>query len=354
MNEHPEPPETHRLIEIAIEALPAPVINEFGGIEQLLYFRLPMKNRFRRINVRDGLLLKGPNGWAEVSPFWDYDARESARWLAAGLEAARGKLPEQKRESVPVNATVPVVDPQRAYEIVKNSGGARTVKVKVAEPGSTISEDCARIEAVRDALGPDGNIRVDANAAWDVEEAIAAIRALNRASQTGGGDALEYVEQPCPSVVELATVRRLVDVCIAADESVRRARDPLEVARAEAADLVIVKVQPLGGARNLLRVVEQAGLPAVVSSALDSSVGIARGVQCAAALDELPFACGLATTQMFTADVTKNPMRPVDGEMRPRDIEIDTEAGAVIPADAADALEIRRWVTRLEEMVHCL
>lgn len=348
------PTDSARLLEVAIEALPASVVNVFEGIDRLLYFRLPLKNKFRRITVRDGLILRGPGGWAEVSPFWDYDARESAQWLRAGLEAAQSEPLRRKREAVPVNATVPVVDPQVAFDIVKNSGGARTVKVKVADPNSTISEDCARIEAVRDALGPAGQIRVDANAAWDVPQALEAIRELNRACQSRGGADLEYVEQPCATVEELARVRQQVDVRIAADESVRRASDPLAVARAGAADLVIVKVQPLGGAKRLIDVVERAGLPAVVSSALDSSVGLARGVECAAALDELPFACGLATSQMFTADVTKTPLRPVDGVIIPQEIEIDEAAVSFLPHRRDEAEHLTRWLARLEEMVHCL
>lgn len=348
------PTDSARLLEVAIEALPASVVNVFEGIDRLLYFRLPLKNRFRRITVRDGLILRGPGGWAEVSPFWDYDARESAQWLRGGLEAAQSEPLPRKREAVPVNATVPVVDPQVAFDIVKNSGGARTVKVKVADPNSTISEDCARIEAVREALGSAGQIRVDANAAWDVPQALQAIRELNRACQSGGGADLEYVEQPCATVEELARVRQQVDVRIAADESVRRASDPLAVARAGAADLVIVKVQPLGGAKRLIDVVERAGLPAVVSSALDSSVGLVRGVECAAALDELPFACGLATSQMFTADVTKTPLRPVDGVITPQEIEIDEAAVSFLPHRRDEAEHLTRWLARLEEMVHCL
>ena len=154
-------------------------------------------------------------------------------------------------------------------------GGCTTAKVKVADPGTSLAEDCARLEAVRDAIGS-GRIRVDANASWDVEQARRAIDELDRAA---GG--LEYVEQPCSSVPELAQVRRVVDVPIAADESVRRAEDPLAVARAQAADILIVKVQPLGGVRRATRIVEQAGLPAVVSSALDTSIGIGMATQLA-------------------------------------------------------------------------
>ena len=161
---------------------------------------------------------------------------------------------------------------------------------------------------MRDALGPEGRIRVDANGAWSVSEAVAAVRRLDRAA---GG--LEYVEQPCASVEELAVVRRAVDVPIAADESIRRAADPYRVRDLEAADIAVLKVQPLGGVRACLRIAEDIGLPVVVSSALETSVGIAAGVALAAALPELPYACGLATVRLLEDDVVTEPLLPVDG-----------------------------------------
>ncbi|MDO5729367.1 MAG: o-succinylbenzoate synthase [Actinomycetaceae bacterium] len=339
----------HALVEIDLDELSPRTRDAFDGIDRLLYYSLPLKNRFRRIDVRDGLVLRGPYGWSEVSPFWDYGPEESAAWLRAGLAAARQKPPALKRSAVPVNATVPVVSPERAHEIVTQSGGCRTVKVKVADPGTSLSEDCARIEAVRAALGPNGRIRVDANAAWDIEQAVTAIAQLNRAAESGGGDGLEYVEQPCPSVDDLAAVRQRTEVRIAADESVRRADDPLAVARAEAADLVIVKVQPLGGVRRVIDICAEAGLPAVVSSALDSSIGLARGVQCAAALDELPFACGLATSAMFTTDIAKSRVVPVNGAIPVKDSLLD--GNRTTEPTPGDRRMIRRWLDRLDEMV---
>ena len=186
------------------------------------------------------------------------------------------------RDRIPVNVTVPAVAGERAAMIVTNSCGCRTAKVKVAEPGQSEADDVERLEAVRDAIGPDGRIRIDANGGWDLDTAVARLPMLDRAA---GG--LEYAEQPCPSVEDLAALRRKVDVPIAADESVRRAEDPLRVARLEAADIVVLKVQPLGGVRACLRLAEQCGLPVVVSSALETSVGIAAGVALAAALPEL-------------------------------------------------------------------
>jgi o-succinylbenzoate synthase len=298
-------------------------------------YRLPLRTRFRGIDVRDGLLVRGPAGWGEFSPFWEYGPQESRRWWAAAREAAVDGWPPPRRDAVPVNVTVPAVGPERAHAIVRASG-CRTAKVKVAEPGQTPADDLARVEAVRDALGPTGAIRVDANAAWDVDTAAARIAALDRVG-------LEYVEQPCAGLDELAALRRRIDVRIAADEAVRRSPDPLRVDLREACDVVVLKVQPLGGVRAALRVAEAHGLPCVVSSALESSVGIAAGVALAAALPELPFACGLATVALFTDDVTSRPLLPVDGALPVVRPEPDRLAAVTADDDTA-----ARWQARLD------
>src|SRR5690349_13386993 len=271
-------------------------------------FAIPMRTRFRGITVREGALIQGPAGWGEFSPFAEYGPAESARWLASAIESATAGFPAPLRASVPVNVTVPAVGPERAHSIVAASG-CRTAKVKVADPGQTEADDLARVEAVRDALGPGGAIRVDANAAWDVDTAAARIKALDAAV------GLEYVEQPCPALEDLVALRRRVDVRVAADEVVRRSADPLRVDLRDACDVVVLKAQPLGGVRAALRVAEAHGLPCVVSSALESSVGIAAGVALAAALPEVPFACGLATVALFTHDVSSTPLLPVGGEL---------------------------------------
>jgi len=270
-------------------------------------FALPMTTRFRGITEREGLVFEGAGGWGEWSPFLDYDTPEIEPWLRCAEEAAAGDWPTPVRETVPVNATVPAVGPERAHEIVTRSG-CTTAKVKVADPGQSLADDIARVEAVRDALGPDGKVRIDVNGLWTVDKALAAIGVLDRAA---GG--LEYVEQPCPTVEELADVRRKVEVPIAADESIRRAADPYRVRDLEAADVAVLKVQPLGGVRACLRIAEDIGLPCVVSSALETSVGMAAGVALAAALPELPFASGLATVALFTGDVTSTPLLPGGG-----------------------------------------
>jgi O-succinylbenzoate synthase len=302
---------------------------------------VPMRTRFRGITVREGMLARGPAGWGEFSPFLEYDARVAAPWLRAAREAALEGWPAPLRETVPVNVTVPAVGPEAAHRIVV-AGGCRTAKVKVAEPGQSPAEEEARLEAVRDALGPDGRIRVDANGLWSVDDAVARIATLDRAA---GG--LEYVEQPVADVEDLARVRRRVDVPVAADESIRRAEDPYRVRDLEAADVAVLKVQPLGGVRACLRIAEDIGLPVVVSSALETSVGIAAGVALAAALPELPYACGLATVQLLTDDVAVRPLLPVDGALPVGPAEVDLGALARL---AASRERDEHWRARLAEV----
>jgi O-succinylbenzoate synthase len=272
-------------------------------------YSIPLTTRFRGITVREGALLEGDAGWGEWSPFVEYPPDGAEPWLRCAEEAAAGDWPAPLRSTVPVNATVPVVSPADAHDLVRRSG-CTTAKVKVADPGVPLADDVARVEAVRDALGTSGRIRVDANGAWDVDAAVAAIRELDRAA-----DGLEYVEQPCASVEDLAVVRRRVTTPIAADESIRRAADPYRVRDLGAADIAILKVQPLGGVRACLRIAEDIGLPVVVSSALETSLGLAAGVALAAALPSLEHACGLATRSLLTGDLATPQLVPVDGAL---------------------------------------
>ncbi|MFL6059956.1 MAG: o-succinylbenzoate synthase [Marmoricola sp.] len=305
-------------------------------------YSIPLTTRFRGIDVREGMLLRGDAGWGEFSPFLEYDDPTAAPWLAAALEAAELGWPEPLRTEIPVNVTVPACDPERARTIVLGSNGCRTAKVKVAEPGQDPGEDEARLEAVRDALGPDGLIRIDANGGWEAATAIARIPVLDRAA---GG--LEYVEQPSPSVEDLALVRRRVDVPIAADESIRRAEDPYRVRDLEAADVAVLKVQPLGGVRACLRIAEDIGLPVVVSSALESSVGIAAGLALAAALPELRHACGLATVQLLAGDVVTAPLLPREGHLPVGMPQVDA---AQVARWHAGAGRSRHWDERLRRV----
>src|SRR6478735_7925816 len=319
-----------------------------GGVEELLSSArvvvLPMRVKFRGILERETLLLRGPLGWGEFGAFPEYGDAEAARWLSAAVEAGWHGFPAPLRTSIPVNATGPAVAAERVPEILARFGRVDAVKVKVAEPGQTLDDDNARVAAVRAAL-PDAAIRVDANGGWDVPTAV---EALTRLAAVG----LEYAEQPVPDIAGLAEVRRRlraagVPVLIAADESVRKEDDPLKVARAGAADLIVVKVAPLGGVRRALEIVAAAGLPAVVSSALDTSVGIRAGLALAASLPDLPYACGLGTVSLLAADVTRDSLVPDDGAIRLRDVAVDD---GLLAEYAAEPERRDWWLDRLRRV----
>ena len=305
-------------------------------VDRLHVVALPMRVRFRGIDVREVALFEGPSGWGEFGAFLEYGPAEAAHWLASAIEAAYVEPPVPVRESIPINATVPAVEAARVPEVLARFPGARTAKVKVAEAGQTLADDVARVEAVR-ALVP--TVRVDANGGWTVAQAVEAARAL-----TVGGP-LEYLEQPCATVPELAEVRRLVDVPVAADESIRKADDPLLVVRAKAADVAVVKVAPLGGVRRLLDIAAQVDVPIVVSSALDSAVGMSQGLLAAGCLPELRHACGLGTGGLFVEDVTE-PLLPVDGYLPVVAVVPDP---ARLAALGATAQRRQWWIERIAE-----
>jgi o-succinylbenzoate synthase len=305
--------------------------------------RIPMRVPFRRVSWREAVLIEGAAGWGEFSPFPEYPPTMTARWLAAGLEAAVREWPSPVRSEIPVNVTVPAVDPEVAFHTVLESG-CRTAKVKVAEPGEGPEVDDARVAAVRQALGPAGRLRIDVNAAWTVDEATTHIERLARHD-------LEYVEQPVRTVDELVELRRQVDVPIAADEAIRLADDPMEVVERGAADLLVLKVQPLGGVRRTLDLAERSGLPVVISSALETSVGLAAGLAAAAALPELRYACGLATGSLLEGDVTHDPLRPVRGVMTVRRPVPDLDLVAEWRADPETELRLLRRLREAAELL---
>jgi len=301
--------------------------------------RVPLTVPFRGVTTREAALLRGPAGWGEFAPFVEYDDVESARWLAAAVEAAWTGWPPPRRETVPVNATVPAVPAAAVPGVLARFPGCTTAKVKVAQAGQALSDDVARVGAVRGVLGPDGLIRVDANGAWSVPAAVEALAAL-------APYGLEYAEQPCAGLPELAALRRELAgaVAVAADESVRKAADPERVVLAGAADLVVLKVAPMGGVRAALRVASGCLLPVVVSSALETSVGIAAGVALAAALPDLPYACGLGTVGLLAADVTARPLAPGGGRLPVRPVAPDPDR---LESLAAPADRRAWWVDRL-------
>ncbi len=305
-------------------------------------YGLTMTTRFRGLTVREGMVLLGEAGWGEFCPFPEYGDAEAKPWLEAAIEAATTDWPAPVRTQVPVNSIIPAVDPQTAHDLARTAGCV-TAKIKVANHPDSAAEDVARVEAVRDALGSRGRLRVDANAAWDVDTAVTRLRLLDAAA---GG--LEYAEQPCGTLAELAAVRRRVNVPIAADESIRRAPDPMAVALSGAADIAVLKCAPLGGVWRSLEVAQACGLPCVVSSALESSVGLAAELALAAALPHLDYACGLATISLLDADLTDpaGELLPVGGMLQvPALRPVPSEER--LTASRLDPVRERWWRERL-------
>ncbi|MGQ7295336.1 o-succinylbenzoate synthase [Quadrisphaera sp. KR29] len=324
---------------------------------------LPLRVRFRGIDVREALLVRGPAGWGEFAPFTEYDDATAAAWLAAGLEAAWQGWPAPLRERVTVNATVPAVPAARVPEVLARFPGCTTAKVKVAERGQSLADDLARVAAVRRVLAErdpgGGRVRVDANGGWGVQEAATALAAL---VDGPGQGPLEYAEQPCAGVDDLVALRQRlahdgVGVRVAADESIRRASDPLAVVRAGAADVAVLKVAPLGGVRSVLALADQLraeglarhgrAVPVVLSSALDTAVGLSAGLAAAAALPLAPgeeqLASGLGTASLFAADVAAG-REPAGGSLPVGAVEPDP---ALLERHAAPPERRAWWLQRL-------
>jgi len=308
-------------------------------------FSLPLSRTFRNVDHREGLLIDGPSGWGEWAPFVEYSDDVAAQWLAGAVEAAFGTWPAAVRQSIPVNAIIPGTSAQDAFALTLaavQQQGCTTVKVKVGEPHrglTTLADDVERVAAVRAALDEcdiAGHIRIDANAVWSVDEAEVALAALQSAAR-----GLQYAEQPCATLSDLAQLRQRVDVPIAADESIRTADDPARAAAEGAVDVVIVKATPLGGVARALEVVAAAGVPCVVSGAMDSAVGLGAGLALAGALPQLFGACGLGTGSLLAADVVRDRLVPTGGVLSVERISPDPQA--LQQAAAAMSLERREW-----------
>lgn len=285
-------------------------------------FAVPLRATFRGLRHREGVLIKGPSGWGEFAPFDDYDDLHAGRWLAAAIEAAWGSWPAPVRDAIDVNAIIPDVDSTQAGILAREAvreQGCRTIKVKV---GKSLAEDEARVVAVRDALdiaGIDGRIRLDANAAWSLDEALVALRRLLSYG-------IEYVEQPCADLADVVRVREQLGVQVAVDEIIRKAEDPTSVRLAGKVDYAICKPMTLGGAHATLAIAASIGVPVVVSGSLDTSVGLAASIAAAAALPELTTACGLGTGMLLSADVTSAPLLPRNGRVPAGRIAPDLDA----------------------------
>jgi O-succinylbenzoate synthase len=308
--------------------------------DNALAFAIPTLNRSGGTSIREGMLLEGPQGWGEFSPFTDDDA---AAWLTAATEPGTVGWPDAMRGRVPVSVTVPAVEPEDAHELVTRSG-CSTADVVVADRPDSLAEDIARLEAVRDALGRLGAIRCIANGAWDVDAGVQAIGAMARAV----GD-LEYVQDPCRTVEDLAALRLRVEVRIAADAADVANRSALH----DAADVAVLRSGPLGGVRRALRVGERIGLPCVVSSALETSVGLAAGLAVAGALPELPFACALGTRLLMSGDVVTaaRSLLPVDGYLPVAPMPPAPDRELVERYALTDPERLTTWRMRLRSVV---
>lgn len=303
-------------------------------------FAIPLTDSVGEVTICEGMLIEGPQGWGEFSPPAGCDDRQAGRWLTAAIEVGTVGWPDPLRGRVPVAVTVPAVSPQRARELVEQAG-CHTAAVQVGE--GELNADLARLEAVRDALGPGAAIRCDANGRWGVDAAVAAIPVLDRAA---GG--LEFVEQPCRTLDEIAAVRRRVDVPIAVDQSVRNAADPRALALAESADLAVLTVGALGGVRRALRVAETCGIPCIVAAEPESSIGLSGGLALAGVLADIGFASALGGARLLSGDVVSpgRSLIPRDGYLPVAPMPPGPDL-ALVQRFAAPAGRVAWWRRRL-------
>ena len=286
-------------------------------LDSLRVIALPMKTNFRGISDREVALIKGSHGWGEFSPFLEYDDAESAPWLASAIEAATTPQPKLYRTSVAVNGTIPALnDPDDLARIVDSFPGVNTFKVKV---GNNLVEDLARIKVIRQ-LRPQANIRIDVNGLWNVGQAEEFLASVGQ---------IEYVEQPCATIEELRELKSRTPVKIVGDEILRKAPNPFEIDLTGAIDYLMLKVQPLGGIKRAHAIAEHHKLPIVVSSALESAVGIKHGLTLAASFEEMNFDCGLGTGSLLAADVAHLPI--VDGKIEISEFEPQLDGLDVAP-----------------------
>ena len=303
---------------------------------------VPMRVRFRGVTSREVVLFEGSHGWAEWSPFLEYEDAEAAVWLRAALEYGFAPTPELRTKSIFINATLAAVSPEEVEGQLTAFGKFRTVKIKVAEPGQSIEADLARVRRVHE-LHPSAAIRLDANGGYDVATAIEVAKQLAIESID-----LQYFEQPVKTIAELAEVReRLSRIAtkVAADESVRKETDPLAVAAANAADVLVIKAQPLGGISSALEITKRANLPVTVSSALETSVGISMGLHLAGSLEVESFDAGLGTVALLADDVCDEPFIAKDSQLA---VKRAVPSEIKLASLAADSERTQWWQERLK------
>lgn len=309
-----------------------------GSLGKVWVVSIPMRTAFRGVKHREALIFQGER-FAEWSPFLEYEDQEAASWLKGALSWANDPLPTLVRDQISINATLPAVTPDEVADVLSQFGKFKTVKIKVAGPGESLTQDMARIERVR-ALYPEAKLRLDANGGYSVSQALQMVEQLSRFN-------LEYLEQPVQSVSEMAELRKQLagtGVKIAADESIRKTGDPQAVMRAEAADIVMLKAQPLGGIAASLEIAQSLGLEVVVSSALETSLGISQGLHLAGALPELNYDCGLGTLNLFDGDIVQQSLIPNQSMLDVSVVEPDVE---LLEKYAASPERTSWWETRL-------
>ena len=309
---------------------------------------IPLRVPFRGLTQREALIFKGSKRWAEFSPFVEYEDHEALRWLEAALSFANDPLPHLYRNQVGINATLPAIAPAEIPAALRPFGEFRTVKIKIAQVGQTRKDDLVRIKFVADHYRG-VRIRLDANGGLSVSEALDFAKQLSEFS-------IEYLEQPVATISELAQLKSLfvehdINIPIAADESIRKASDPLEVARLKAADIAVLKVQPLGGIASALAIASESGLEPVISSALETSIGISQGLYLAAGVPALERDCGLGTASLLAGDVVSNPLIPIDGMLSTAELEPDPE---LLLKYAASEERTAWWLQRLGRCLELL
>lgn len=316
-----------------------------GSLGKVWVVSIPMRTAFRGVKYREALIFRGER-FAEWSPFLEYEDQEAASWLKGALSWANDPLPTLVRDQISINATLPAVTPDEVANVLSQFGKFKTVKIKVAGPGESLTQDMARIERVR-ALYPEAKLRLDANGGYSVSQALQMVEQLSQFN-------LEYIEQPVQSVSEMAELRKQLagsGVKIAADESIRKTGDPQAVMRAEAADIVMLKAQPLGGIAASLEIAQSLGLEVVVSSALETSLGISQGLHLAGALPELNYDCGLGTLNLFDGDIVQQSLIPNQSMLDVSVVEPDVE---LLEKYAASPERTSWWEERLARCLELL
>ncbi len=265
---------------------------------------IPTKTNFRGITNREVAIFSGSEGWSEFSPFVEYSNRESSTWLRAAVEASNTPWPHLYRKSIPINATLPNVSPEKVAGVLKNFEGCTTVKIKIDNfiSGAELVEETLNIL-------PGTKIRLDVNGSWSLDEALLYLYDFHLRF----GNVFEYIEQPCTSFDDLVKLKSEIPMKIALDESIRKNLDSDLSDLAKAGDVAIIKWAPSGGFASAHEIANTVCLPVVISSALDTGIGISHSLALAGSFENLDFACGLGTVALLESDICEPALIPTQG-----------------------------------------